>query len=54
MEKQLAFFEVEEHDNLSIWYSIPEKARQKIEAIFADLLIKHISSSLEEVNKNEQ
>lgn len=54
MEKQLAFFEVEKKDNFSVWSSMPEKMRQKIESIFANLLTKHINPSLKEVNENEK
>ena len=54
MEKQLTFFEIEENDDFSIWFSIPEKIRQRIESIFANLLIKHLSSSLKEINEHDK
>ena len=54
MEKQLAFFQMEENDNSTMWHRLPEKNRDKIESIFAWILIKHLSSSLEEVKENEK
>lgn len=54
MEKQLAIFKLEEKDDFSLWYSIPEKTRQKIEDIFTNLIIKNLSSSLEEVKEHEK
>jgi hypothetical protein len=54
MEKQLAFFQVEGNDDFTIWPDLPEQNRQKIESIFAKLLIRYLSSSLEEVKKHEK
>ena len=54
MEKQLAFFQMEENDNSTIWHGLPEQNRDKIESIFARILLKHLSSSLEEVRENEK
>ncbi len=53
MEKQLALFQVEENDDPTIWLWLPEQNREKIESIFTRILIKHLSSSLEEVEEHE-
>ena len=53
MEKQLALFKLEENDDFSIWPSLPEETRQKIESIFAKLLLKHLSPSIKEVKEHE-
>ncbi len=49
MEKQMAFFQMEDDDESTIWSQLPEENRRKIENIFARILIKYLSSSLEEV-----
>ena len=49
MEKQLALFNTEENDELSIWSGLPEKIRQETETLFAKLLIKHLCESSKEV-----
>ena len=54
MEKQMAFFQVEDNDESTIWPRLPEENRQKIENIFARVLIKSLSSSLEEVKDHEK
>ena len=54
MEKQLAFFHVKEKDDFQLWFKWPEKNRHKMETIFAKLLIRYLSESLEEVKKNEK
>ena len=45
MEKQMAFFQMEDNDESTIWPRVPEKNQQKIENIFAKILIKYLSSS---------
>lgn len=53
MEKQLHIFQG--HDDCStIWPRLPEENRQKIEGIFADLLIKSLASILEEVTNHDK
>jgi hypothetical protein len=54
MEKQLALFNTEENDDLSIWSKLPEKVRQEAETLFAKLLIKHLCESLKEVVNDEK
>ena len=54
MEKQMAFFQMENNDESTIWPQLPEENRQKIEIIFARILIKYLSSSSEEVKNNEK
>lgn len=54
MEKQMAFFQMEDNDDTTIWPQLPEENRQKIENIFARILIKYLSSSSEEVKNNEK
>jgi len=54
MEKQMAFFQMEDNDESTIWPQLPEENRQKIENIFARILIKYLSSSSEEVKHNEK
>ena len=54
MEKQMAFFQMEDNDDTTIWPQLPEKNRQKIENIFSRILIKYLSSSSEEVKNNEK
>ena len=52
MEKQLNLFKLEENNDFSIWLSLPEENQQKIEYIFAKLLIKNLSLS-KEVKEHE-
>jgi len=54
MEKQMAFFQMEDNDESTIWPQLPEKNRQKIENIFARILIKYISASSKEVKDHEK
>ena len=54
MEKQLAFFQLEGNDDFTIWPDLPEENRQKIEGIFAQLLIRYLHSSLQEVKEHEK
>jgi hypothetical protein len=54
MEKQMTFFQIEDNDEFTIWPHLPEENRQKIENIFARILIKYLSSSLKEVQNNEK
>ena len=54
MEKQMAFFQMEDNDESTIWPKLPGKNRQKIENIFARILIKYLSSSSEEVKDHEK
>jgi hypothetical protein len=54
MEKQMAFFQMEDNDESTIWPQLPEENRQKIENIFARILIKSLSSSSEEVKNHEK
>lgn len=52
MEKQLALFETEENNDLSIWTGLPEENKEKIETIFARILVKHLRLSLKEVRNH--
>jgi len=53
MEKQLRIFQ--RHDNCStVWPGLPEENRQKIEGTFAELLIRRLSSILEEVKSHDK
>lgn len=52
MEKQLRIFQ--RHDCSTVWPGLPEQNRQKIEGIFAELLIGHLSSILEEVQNHDK
>ena len=53
MEKQLRIFQ--RHDNCSaVWPGLPEENRQKVEGIFAELLIGRLSSILEEVKSHDK
>jgi hypothetical protein len=54
MEKQMAFFQMEDNDESTIWPQLPEKNRQKIENIFARILIKYLSASSKEVKDHEK
>ena len=54
MEKQMAFFQMEDDDESTIWPHLPEENRENIEVIFARVLIKHLNSSLEEVRDHEK
>ena len=54
MEKQLALFEIEEKNDLTIWPRLPVENRKKIETIFAQILIRHLVSSSKEVNDHEK
>jgi len=54
MEKQMAFFQMEGDDESTIWPQLSQENRQKIENIFAQILIKYLSSSSEEVKGHEK
>ena len=54
MEKQMAFFQMEDNDESTIWPQLPEENRQKIESIFARILIKYLSLSSKEVKDHEK
>jgi hypothetical protein len=54
MEKQLALFETEENNDLTFWPGLPEESREKIETIFAQILVKHFRLSLKEVRSHDK
>lgn len=54
MEKQLAFFPVEGSNDFTIWFNLPEENRQKIETLFAQILIRYLRLSLQEVKGYEK
>ena len=54
MEKQMALFQMEDKDESNIWTQLPEKSQRKIEKLFSRLLIKHLTSSSEEVKNHEK
>jgi hypothetical protein len=53
MEKQLHVFQRLENCS-TIWPRLPEENRQKIERIFAELIIKHLSSLFEEIKDHDK
>ena len=53
MEKQRALFQKEENDDSSIRDNLPREDREKIEALFATLLIRYCPAS-EEVTAHEK
>ncbi len=53
MEKQLHVFQRRD-DCSTVWTGLPEENRQKIEGIFAELLIRCLSSILEEVKNDDK
>jgi len=53
MEKQRALFATEENDESAIRNKLPEENREKIEALFATLLIRYLYSLSEEVTADE-
>ena len=54
MEKQMALFPTEGNDDSSIRNILPEENREKIEALFAKLLIRYCHSASEEVTAHEK
>ena len=53
MERQLHLFQP--GDNCSvIWQRLPEEVRQKIETIFSELIVEHLSSRSEEIENHEK
>ena len=54
MEKQRALFATEENDESAIRNTLPEENREKIEALFATLLIRYCLSASEEVTAHEK
>lgn len=52
MDKQLHLFR---QDNCStVWQMLPEPIRQRIESIFSELIIQHLSSLSREIEKYEK
>ena len=54
MEKQMALFQIEGNDDSSIQDNLPQENREKIEALFATLLIRYLYSLSEEVTAHEK
>jgi hypothetical protein len=54
MEKQMALFQIEGNDDSSIQQNLPEENREKIEALFAALLIRYLYALSEEVTADEK
>ena len=54
MEKQRALFATEENDESAIRNTLPEENREKIEALFAALLIRYLYALSEEVTADEK
>jgi len=54
MEKQMALFQKEENDDSSIRNTLPQENREKIEDLFATLLIRYLYALSEEVTANEK
>jgi hypothetical protein len=50
MEKQLNFFNpgTEQDEYLALWSRLPQACRQDLERIFAQILVKYLSLSLEQ------
>jgi hypothetical protein len=53
MEKQLDLFRFDNNCS-SIWLGLPAETRQKIERIFAEVIIKQLGSSSKEVKDHEK
>ncbi|MGA7878765.1 MAG: hypothetical protein WCA08_24105 [Desulfoferrobacter sp.] len=53
MEKQLHLFR-RDTNCFTIWPRLPEENRQKIENMFAELIIKQLSSPAEEIKDHEK
>lgn len=53
MEKQLHIFQGQD-DCSTVWPRLPEENRQKIEGIFAELLIGHLGSILKEGKSHDK
>jgi hypothetical protein len=45
---------MEENDDPSIWSNLPMENRERIEDLFAKILIRYLHSTAEEVNAHEQ
>ena len=54
MEKQRALFKIEENHDPTIWPTLPEENREKIETFFSQILIKHLRLSFKEVKDHEK
>jgi len=54
MEKQMALFRSGENDDSPIWKNLSAERREKIEALFAALLIRYLHSASEEVTAHEK
>lgn len=54
MERQLALFKSEKENDFKILQSLPAESRQRIETLFAELLLRYLGSSLKEVDKHEK
>ena len=54
MEKQMALFRTGENDDAPIWHNLPPEKREKIEALFAALLIRYLHAASEEVTAHEK
>ncbi len=54
MQKQLALFPMEEKDDPSIWSNLPMENRERIEHLFAKILIRYLHSVSQEVNAHEE
>ena len=53
MEKQLDLFRLD-NNCATIWRALPAETRQKIESIFAEVIIKHLGSSSREIKDHEK
>ena len=54
MEKQLALFDTGQNDDLSIWSELPDKVRQEVDTLLAQLILQPICGYLKEVLKDEK
>ena len=54
MEKQRALFATEKNDDSSLRENLPQENREKIEDLFATLLIRYLYSLSEEVTADEK
>jgi len=53
MDKQLHLFRQENNWSV-VWQTLPEPIRQRIESVFSELIIQHLSSLSQEIESHEK
>jgi hypothetical protein len=55
MEKQLNFFssDTEQNEDTAIWPHLPQRCRQDLESMFAQILVKYLSRFLEQEGQKD-